>query len=238
MGRLNDIFQTFALLPQKHFLRGIDYRYFNDRDVEVPAFLSFLRRIRRRTKSLLDVGAHYSYYYYAQSARDSLLPGAIYDGVDIKSDEKTASILNRYFVGDVTTHPLEEYDAVSCISTIEHCGVISNQKPDYASEQLKVFEILNRLAKKFIFLSFPFGAEDCFENQYANITPPLLEKFVELAAGKARKRFYYNEFPQNRCLWEPVTEKKAGKIPLRKDRGVQCLCVLEIERTKKRSGCV
>src|SRR3989338_26764 len=119
-------------------IRHIEYKHFNDRDIEIPALLDFMSRHREKFASLLDVGARYSHLYYAPLVRQQF-PNVFYDGVDICPDPDTAKLLNTYHVGNVTEPFLGPYDLVTCISTIEHCGLTSYKRDDIKAEQLKVF---------------------------------------------------------------------------------------------------
>ncbi len=97
-----------------------------------------------------------------------------------------------------------------------------------------MFKRVCELAKKYAILTFPYGKEGLIPGQYANITPEQLRKFIEVSGGTAVKKFFYNEFPQGRKKWRQISEAEASRVPLREDRGVQCLCVLEIEKPLSR----
>lgn len=221
--------------PKKEGLASrIEYRHFNERDVEIPALIDFLRAREGRFFSLLDVGAFGSHAYYAPLVK-SLFPGSAYHGVDIKPDPRTAELLNRYHQGNVLELPLGRYDVVFSVSTIEHCGMTSYKSDDPAAERFQVFCRLRDLAKKYLFLTFPFGLEGEFPGEYANITAAELDRYAAACPGAAVKtRFFYNEFPQGREKWVAVDRKKASGVALRADRGVQCVCILEIEKPEAR----
>jgi hypothetical protein len=212
----------------RDLVRRIEYRHFNERDVEIPALMDFLEARRGRFVSLLDAGAKYSHAYYATLVRGSF-PEVAYHGVDLVPDPETVRIVDAYHVGNVADVDLSPYDVVTCISMIEHCGMPSNTCGDAAAERLRVFRRLSSLARRYLFLTFPFGAEGMVPREYANVTRDELDRFVDEAEGRARTSFYYNEFPQGREKWRRLSADEASKVPVRVDRGVQCFCVLEIE---------
>src|SRR6185369_647825 len=125
--------------------RSIEYTHLNERDVEIPALLGFLEARRGTFASVLDVGAHHSAHYYAPLVR-ARFPGVVYDGVDIVPDPETAGLIDTYHVGNVTEVQLGPYDLVSCVSTIEHCGITHYHREDPVAEQLAVFRRLCGLA--------------------------------------------------------------------------------------------
>lgn len=211
----------------------IEYRHFNERDIEIPALMAFLEARRGKFFSLLDIGANHSHAYYAGLIKKGF-PEVVYDGVDVVPDPETEKLLHKYHVGNVTDAYLGPYDVTTCVSTLEHCGITSYRRDDIRAEQLKVFERIATLTKKYLFATFPFGQEGRVRDQYANITPELLKEFIRIAGGTARARFYYNEFPQGREKWREVSAESSSRVPVREDRGVQCVCVLEVDKPASR----
>jgi hypothetical protein len=204
-------------------LKKIVYSQYNERDIEVPAVLGFLQG--KDITSLLDVGAKYSYYTYAQDIRN-ILPNCLYDGVDPQFCQKTSEIIDNYYQSGVLSLN-QMYDCVTCISTLEHVGIAPVVSQDYVAEQLKVFKHCIDLCRTLFFFSFPFGAPGLYEGEYSNITESQLqEMFTYLDGFTTEVRFYYNEFPQGRLLWNEVSLSEASVIPLRKDKGVQCVAFL------------
>lgn len=214
-------------------LSTIKYSNFNERDVEVPMLLAVAQSWKGEVASILDVGACYSFFTYAKDLR-KILEGVRYDGVDILPCEKTAAILDSYLQSNLADLDAEQkYDAVICISTIEHSGISSYKKLDYQKEQLGVFTKICDLALKKILLTFPFGSPGLFENEYANITKGLLQEFHSVAAAAGFSTacdFYYNEFPQGGKPWSEINIDSAAAVPLAKDKGVQCIGVFRGSR--------
>lgn len=217
-------------------LSDITRLHFNERDVETPAFISFIRSMIAndpRISSLLDVGAHYSYATYASRVKE-LLALRKYTACDILDDPETAKVVDEYVVGNVTQLSLAKHDLVSCISVIEHCGITTYKKDDIELEQHAVFERMTDLAQKGLYLTFPYGAPGMLPNQYSNIHEGMLDKFCEhwkLVKGQSAKidlQFFYNEFSPHGKPWSELSKEEASKIPLRADLGlVQCVCIFE-----------
>src|SRR5947209_6774873 len=160
------------MLKTTDFIRQFRMVFKNDRDVEVPTLLAFFQRIGY-VNSLLDIGAHYSSHHYAKE----LLPFTYrYDGIDLLDDPETRSYLSHYYVGNAITYPLDTYDAVICVSTIEHAGV-STYKGDYVQERMNLFERCLRLASKYVWISFPVGQEYVHPNEFAPITEEQLSRW-------------------------------------------------------------
>ena len=74
-------------------LKQIEYKYFNERDIEIPALIEFLKERIEKIDSLLDVGCHFS--QYAGKIR-KLLPrnDKTYHGCDIILDENIEAIVD------------------------------------------------------------------------------------------------------------------------------------------------
>ena len=214
-------------------LSEITKQHFNERDVEVPAFLKFLKESASDCQSLLDVGAYYSYATYAKDAR-AIFTGKLYDACDIRPDSISSEIVDNYFTGNITELQLNSYDLISCISVIEHCGITTYEKQDIAQEQIDVFIRLCSLANKGMYLSFPFGKPGMIVDQYSNISEELLNKFTKIWKGEkgpeaqVSVQFFYNNFAPRGEPWVELDFSAAAQIPIREDLGlVQCVCVFE-----------
>ena len=217
----------------KHMnLDAIEYKHYNDRDLEIPAVLEYVTARRHKIDSALDVGAHHAYAHYAPAMR-SLLTGKLYDSVDFQLCEETQKCVDNYFVGDFKSLD-KQYDLVMCISTLEHCGMYAPAAEDYVAEQKSVVEHILKTARKYAFLSFPFGAEGVWRPHYTNITLDLLNWMIERGKQlgfEADILTVYNEFPQGREKWGVIPLEEASLKPLKIDRGIQCLGVLTFEHT-------
>lgn len=206
-------------------IEDIEYIENNERDIEVPSLIGLVQQYRPRT--FLDVGAHYSWYTYANSIKMIVEQ---YDGLDIIEDPKTAEVIDKYMVVNVTDFISSiKYDFVSCISVIEHSGISTYKKDNYKLERIKVFEKLVQLSKKYLYITFPYGANGIVENEYANITKEDLSEFNMIAITYGfsfEPYFYFNEFPQGGMPWRSILSSEASNIPLDTTKGVQCVCTL------------
>lgn len=214
-------------------LSDITRQHFNERDVEVPALMSFIKGTASNThiSSILDVGAHYSYATYAPDVRN-LLVSQQYTACDILDDPNTASIVDEYLIGNVAELSVPIHDLVTCISVIEHCGITTYKKDDIELEQYSIFDRLTSLAKKALFLTFPYGAPGVFPDQYSNIHEEMLSNFCTKwrnekgSNANIELQFFYNEFSPQGKPWSELSKEDASKIPLRVDLGlVQCVCI-------------
>src|SRR3990167_9581732 len=106
------------MLKQEDFIRTFPIDNRTDRDVEVPLLQEFIERVK--PESLLDVGAHWSHAYYSKEIRPFIKR---YDAIDILDDPETRKIADTYYVGNAITLPLQSYDVVICVSTLEHAGL-------------------------------------------------------------------------------------------------------------------
>jgi hypothetical protein len=181
----------------------------------------------------LDVGPHWSWSYYAPSLRE-LLANKIYDGVDVIEDRQTAVFLNHYYIGNVCDISLNKYDYVSCISVIEHCGLSTYKLEDFRAEQYRVFSRMLALSNKYLFLTFPFGLDHIYPGEYANITNMQLLAFEAMAKicgfEVSDLQFYFNEFSPGGEPWQYITREEASLKPMRKERGAQCICLVEFTK--------
>lgn len=212
-------------------LQDIKYVHKNERDIEVPSLLVSVQNKLDNINTLLDVGCHWSWAYYAPQLK-SLLCNKLYDGIDVyDKDEQTKTILDHYITGNVCDVELLQYDYVSCISSIEHCGLTTYNVSDFRSEQVRVFRRLAELARRYLFLSFPFGLDHLYEGQYANITNTLLQQFNSIAEENGlfieECEFYFNEFSPGGEPWQKITRREATQKPMIRERGAQCICLVE-----------
>lgn len=204
---------------------------YNERDIEGPALIDFIKS-HPDIKSILDVGSHWSWSYYAPEVRKLVKH---YAGIDILEDPQTAAILDRYIVGNVLDKKLTPYDLVCCISSIEHSGISTYKVEDYQTEQLRVFKRLLKLSKKYLFVTFPFGQEALHEGQFANITKELLRNFTNEAIlhyklQSITKQFYFSGSPQEKVPYQEVSMDFASQVEYKPELGTRCFCILTIEK--------
>ncbi len=217
---------------------NISYHHYNERDIEIPTLLKSVEQSLPKINSFLDVGAWYSFYHYASQLAELLGPERYYAGVDIQSCKKTEMILDDYFIGNVLDVSLKQnkWSYVSCVSTIEHCGLSTYKKEDFREEQTKVFKQLLALSSYKVFLSFPFGLDDVYPKEYANITDDMLARWKYIAnnfgfTNAFNKQFWFNEFPQGKEKWLQISKGEAAEKPMVPEKGTQCVCLVEF--TKK-----
>lgn len=205
----------------------IEYVNFNERDIEVPALLSFLSEVGE-VSSILDVGGNYSWYTYAPKVR-KLLPEAKYLVVDPILDAETKKIVDEFMVGEAA--PLlkeKQFDVVFSISVLEHVGIKPFRSDNPAQNRMDLVASICMASKKGAFLSFPFGLDEEYTGQYGNITyGDLLDfgQFSNRSGFSFSTQFFFNPFPQGGERWSEVMVEEASCIGLCGDRGVQCVCL-------------
>lgn len=217
------------MLKLEDFIRQFPIIKKTDRDCEAPVLIEWLQD--KQFESVLDIGCHSSLtdVGYAKEVRKHT---KLYDGIDINFDPEINEILNNYFVGNANEHPnFIKYDAVICVSTIEHAG-LSTYKGNNEEEKMKLFETCLRLSKKYIWISFPVGQEYVYPDQLSVITDKQLKRFETLTSNfKVKQRFFYNQGPQAGHPWYEHTKREiAVKIPYIDFIGNQSICVLEVEK--------
>lgn len=174
--------------------------YGNERDVEVPAVLDFIRRnvSKAARKSLLDVGAHGSHATYAPQVRE-LVSGQRYAAIDKIYDPLTQTIVDEWTTGDMLSSPVRErFDAVTCISVIEHVGIKPWRSDTWREERLLLFFSLLRAARSAVLLTAPFG-RGAVTNEYQCVSPEELATWSTIASlmgFQGTARYYMGESPQ------------------------------------------
>ena len=217
------------MLAISDFTREFPVVLKTDRDCEMPLVVEFISA-RAPVQSLLDVGAHWSGHHYANSIRGFV---GDYVGIDIQPpDSITGKILNTYHTGNVNDFPFNRlFDAVICVSTIEHAGV-STYKADYVKERMALFHKCIRLARKHVWISFPVGQEYMEPGQLAIITEDHLAAFESMTKDfKVKKRFIYSQGPQAGHPWREHGKREvAVRIPYISTNGNQSICAIEIDK--------
>lgn len=187
------------MLKRSDFIRQFHVALKTDRDCESPMLIDFIKQ-RAPLGSLLDIGAHWSGQHYAPTIRTMV---DRYVGIDIQPpDDTTRKILDAYHTGNANDFNFgETFDAVICVSTIEHAGV-STYKGDHVKERMRLFETCLRLAKKHVWISFPVGQEYVFAGELAVVTEDHLESFEIMAKDwKVKERFFHSQGPQAGHQW-------------------------------------
>lgn len=216
-------------------LSDITKIHMNERDVEAPAVIQFVRGLCDLYPglSLLDVGAHYSHATYAPGLREIIGDG-LYDAIDMLPDEKTAEIVNYYHIADVNDYlPKMAYGVVTCVSVIEHCGIKGYRSHDIWAERMRVFDKLLSLSSVGTFLTFPFGEDGLYPDEYANFTSWELFEMCWIARKQRFDydlEFWFNEFSPGGHPWQQMTFKDACRVPLDPAKGVRCVCLFSLIR--------
>lgn len=197
-------------------------KYKNERDIEIPLLIDFIKK-HPDVEKVLDVGCARSLYIPLVKNLTRLL-----DCVDFERDEKLAPIFDNYFFGDATEVRLGQYDLVSAISVVEHYGV--KQKPvlNYQDRQIALVEKIGQTAKKYVFLTFPYGELALIEGEFAVVDDVLLSMFEDVLDDfKLTKEFYFNINPQSGAKWIKTTPALASVVKHDPDLGVRCICILK-----------
>jgi len=220
------------MLKTEDFIREFPVVHKTDRDCESPLVVEFLSSRQWHGGSLLDVGAHYSGETYAPMIR---CYATRYDGIDIQpADSSTAALLDNYFVGNANTFQfdLPQYDAVICVSTIEHSGV-STYQGDPVDERMKLFHRCLDLARKHLFISFPIGQEYTVPGQLSVVTDAQLSVWEGWgrAYTKCRTRFFQSQGPQAVHPWREHRNRAAAVQSQYLDYIGNCnIAVMEIDK--------
>lgn len=199
-----------------------EVKYKNERDVEIPLLISFIKA-HPDIKKALDVGCAGS--LYVSQLREYL---AFYDGIDLEADGRVAKALDHYFVGDVLDHEHGPYDLVFAISVVEHYGVKQKPTINYQDKQIELVKRIGELSEKYIFLTFPFGELGLIEGEFAIVDDVLLAMFWDvLSEYTLETEFYFNMNPQSGAKWAKTTLALASVVKHNPDLGVRCICVLK-----------
>lgn len=218
------------MLKISDFTREFPVVLKTDRDCESPLVTEFIQA-RCPMGSLLDIGAHYSAHTYGKKLQLNI---DRYDGIDIQpADDETYALLDHFYVGNANTFgfDLPQYDAVICVSTIEHSGV-STYKGDYVQERMRLFDKCLSMAKKHLWISFPVGQEHVCPGELAIITDEHLNVWEMLIDRyKVKQRFIYSQGPQAGHPWrEHGRRDVAVRVPYMEFIGNQSICVLEVDK--------
>jgi hypothetical protein len=203
----------------------------SERDIEIAAVVDLMQRVLPH--SVLDVGAHWSGYYYAPQVRDYC---AWYEGIDILEIDPLTSryldLVHQCSVLDIDSD--EKFDVVLCISAIEHSGISTYRRDDYAFEQDRVFEKILSLTADRALLTFPFGVEFLYPGQYANITEEVLGRWETQCY--VRTRFFYYAGAHRQSPFEEVNREFASRVQYDSTRGNQCVAIVECDVRRPSAG--
>lgn len=198
-------------------LKEIEPVYRTDRDVEMPMVCEFVNKYK--PKSLLDVGCHFSDHTYAPIIRPHIKR---YDGIDILPSDM--ALLDNYYVGNVLDMPLEKYECVMCISTLEHVG-LSTYEADHDIEMTKVFDRCVSLATKAVLFTFPVGAGERIDDEMETVN---IHQFDKMLPHSKVRYFYTQGSPAGHKWIEHDNQQFAFSVPYVDFIGTQSLMVLEV----------
>lgn len=220
------------MLKQEDFIRDFPIVRKTDRDSELVLLEEYIKS-KSPIESCIDIGSHFSFYNgYAQMLRNHVKR---YDGIDIINDPDTAKITDHFYVGNAIDYPLEQYDMVLCISTIEHSGVSTYKKENIQEEQNALFVKCLDTAKKYVWISFPTGLPYVYPNELSIITEEQLiswENLIKDQGYKLKERFLHNQSgPQFNTPWREHNKREAACKQQYWDYcGNQAITIMEIEK--------
>lgn len=198
--------------------------FFSERDVEVPRLLSLVDAHSTEIATVLDVGCYGSQYLKQLKEK-----GKIVDGIDLSPGEVEKPFLRNYFVGNAITFPLEQYDLVICLSTIEHTGIKQYKVNDFAAEQNRLFKRLTDISKRYLYVTFPYGSPAFIEGECVVMTRNRVEQFLKQASPAASKvSFHFNETIWKFADWHEISQEQADRVQYDPAKGGRCICILEV----------
>jgi len=201
----------------------MDYpvKYKNERDVEIPELLKFIDA-HSDIKSSLDVGcadAKYSKDVW-ERIKDNY-------GVDMRRDPDVLPYLKVFARGDFVTLDPPRCDLVFSISAIEHYWVgVDKEDNPFAKQRLMAVKMA-QLAKKYVFITFPYGVAADTGTNFVIYSKDTLPWFLEkLKDFKLSMRFYYSDNLQAGSPYEDVGEAVANTVLYDPKLGVRCVCII------------
>lgn len=204
--------------------------YFSERDVEVPQLLDFVDFHSEDITTILDFGCHGSRYLKQLEERGKLI-----DGIDILPGETELGhekkFLRNYFVGNAITYPLEKYDLVICLSTLEHAGIKPYKANDFVLEQNTLFRKLVDVSKRFLYVTVPYASTPSLqEGEAVNMTRDRLDTFLKAIpqVSYCHLRFFFNEVIHDVLGWTQIKQDAADKVEYDPAKGCRCVCILEV----------
>lgn len=203
-------------------IRELKKVYVNERIVEIPFALSAVSRLKPNAE-VLDIGCS-----------ESVLPlylsygGVKVTGLDYRNYPYIAPNF-QFLRGDILKLPFNDFsfDAVTCISTLEHIGIgfYSDPKQSISADVVAMREITRVLRSNgFLVLSVPYGLSTSNTQQriydYAALNK-LMEGF-----DICTQKYYYDFTPKNNIcnMWIECAKEKADQID--SSQKMQCITCL------------
>ncbi len=196
----------------------------NERDIEIPLLIEFLKKNDCFLVSVLDVG--YRQNFYAPYVRDLV---GCFLGIDIIPDLSLLPFYDELIHENFLFADLLKVDWVISVSTIEHIGVEYLPTKLYRELQLDAFAKMLGTAQRGLFITFPYGEDVFFAGHYYNGNRRLLDDYLKLAKGcKIKKIFLSTPDPKDPESWREISQELADKATQEMGNRVNTICVLEV----------
>lgn len=202
-------------------IRELRKVFINERIVEIPFALSALSKLKGGAR-VLDLGCAESILPLYASYLDVAITG-----IDCRNYPYAAPNF-KFLKCDILQLPFEEdsFDAVTCISTIEHIGIgfYGDTKRETSSDAMVIKEVQRILRQGgTLVLTVPYGLRHQNEQQrvydYGAITE-LLNEFNILT-----QKYYLNTpLKNNTNMWRPVEKTEASKVD--SSHKTECICCI------------
>jgi SAM-dependent methyltransferase len=210
-------------LRKRSFLKKV---MINERIIEIPFAIKELAAIPENSK-VLDLGC-------MESTLPLFLAGLSYRVTGFDFREYPYRVPNFEFVqGDILDLPFEDnvFDAVTCVSTIEHVGIgfYDDPKCTDASPDIKGMAEARRVLKPggLLILSIPFGMPHVNDQQRVYDS----SRVDRLLAGYSiiRKKYYRNVIDTDRQnYWKEIDAAEASAV--QSVSGTDCVCCISARK--------
>lgn len=206
-------------LKRKAFIKKV---FLNERIIEIPFTIDALSQISKEGK-VLDLGC-------MESVLPLFLASLGYQVTGFDFRKYPYKVPNFKFIqGSITDLPFEEdlFDAVTCVSTIEHIGIgFYNDPKNIGSPDIKGMSEIKRVLKPkgLLILTVPFGK--AFINKQQRIYDKdgldiLLKEFVVNDIKFFKNVTVINE----NNYWEQIQQNEAES--LQSTSGTGCICCVK-----------
>ncbi|MBU0647429.1 DUF268 domain-containing protein, partial [Patescibacteria group bacterium] len=180
-----------------------------DRYQEYPWML---KNIKITSGKILDVGSTASNMLY-----DFLPKEVEINSIDLNPKEITNKNI-RFSIGDIrqTIYPENNFDVITCISTLEHIGVAGRyNSDDDQNGDVKAMSEMKRILKPngFLLITVPYGLRDVLPiNKLYN-----KERLTKLLSDFSEVSIMYKKYQKKYGLWLTVNENEAAKTDMLTD---------------------
>lgn len=212
----------WRLLKRKPFIKKA---LLNERIIEIPFAIDALAKISK-TSRVLDLGC-------MESVLPLFLAGLGFQVTGFDFRQYPYRVPNFKFIqGSILDLPFEKesFDAVTCVSTIEHIGIGFYSDPkDYLSSDVKGMWEIRRVLKPqgLLILTVPFGK--AFINKQQRIYDQQgLDKLLVGFSVNTIKFFKNTQVAKGNNYWEQISSDQAESLDY--TSGTECICCLSILR--------